>query len=177
MPERESHLERTGKHRALVVDDSPEVVEVVKRMLERALPVHVDMVGSAADALVKMAEHEYDTIISDYTMPGMNGLDLLRSARQLSPSTPRIMLTGATDFDLAVNAINDGAITAFLPKPVDSKTLVEKVRAALESRHQAYMKERGSAQAAQLFRREMNANLGKDVPRPFTGALGDSTRR
>lgn len=173
----ESNFERTGKHRVLVVDDSADVLDALKATLEAALPVVVDTAGSGADALARMAAVEYDLIVSDQGMPGMDGLTFLRKAREATPTSARIMITGATDFELAVKAINEGAITGFFPKPIDARTLVEKVRTELEARHQAIVAKRGHDTAAEQFRAESIRSSGYDVGRPFTGSLRDSTRR
>lgn len=173
----ESNFERSGKHRALLVDDNADVLDVVKATLERALPLRVDTAGSGAEALRMLSAAEYDIVLSDYHMPEMDGVSFLQKARERAPRTARVMITGVPDFDIAVAAINDGAITAFLPKPIDSKTLVEKVGKALDERHQAIVAARGHDQAARHFRRDIESGTGRDVGKPFTGALGASTRR
>lgn len=174
MTVRRSNFDRSGKHLALAVDDSRDVLDAVKATLERGLPIVVETATSGEEALRLLSQRDYDLILCDYHMPGMTGIDLLRGVRAASPTTLRVMMTTDTDFELAVKAVNDGAILAFLPKPIDAKTLIEKAGRALDERHHAMVKEQALERQGDVARRE--ASAGRDVARPYTGSLGDSTR-
>ena len=84
-------------------------------------------------AAVRHLEQErYDFILSDYMMPRMNGLQLLRRARYHAPDSIRIMITSKGDFDIAVEAINRGEVYRFIRKPVDERELHVALRIAAE---------------------------------------------
>jgi len=86
--------------------------------------------GAAALELLKA--EPVDVVISDQNMPGMTGLELLSLARDRFPDTVRIMLTGETALETAVEAINHGEIYRFLQKPVDRAELQIAVHLACE---------------------------------------------
>lgn len=129
-----SHQDRTGKGKALCVDDDPDMVEAVKETLERALPLLVDTARSGEDALRLMRDTDYDVIVSDHQMPGMDGLTFLGKAREISPTTARIMVSALNDPILVESAIETGEIMAFFSKPFDAKRLIARVGRAIAER-------------------------------------------
>jgi response regulator RpfG family c-di-GMP phosphodiesterase len=84
----------------------------------------------ASEALDFLATYRVGVIISDQRMPEMNGIELLRKARKLHPTTVRIMLTAQDDQQLTSSAINDGAVYKFIIKPWDIEKLRANVREA-----------------------------------------------
>lgn len=96
----------------LIVDDEPDLLEVAKLHLERSGAFSVDTCRSAKSALAALEKHRYDAIISDYDMPVMNGLDLLKELRILGDQTPFIILTGTAPGpgDIVIDALNAGAM-------------------------------------------------------------------
>ncbi len=106
----------------LVVDDEPNIL----RSLERVFALegyHVSTATNAVDALELLATRKIAVIISDNRMPGMSGIELLRMVKELHPDTVRIIITGYTDLESAVNAINEGSVFKFIAKPWDDKAL------------------------------------------------------
>jgi response regulator RpfG family c-di-GMP phosphodiesterase len=73
----------------------------------------------------------YAVVISDMRMPGMDGLQFLSRVKAESPDTIRMMLTGNSDMDTAVNAINEGSIFRFLNKPCTKEVMAKALTAAL----------------------------------------------
>lgn len=112
--------------RVLVVDDDVNILNFAKRALGRYFEcVTAD---SAAGALEILRQEEpVAVIVSDDNMPGIRGTQLLAEARKISPDTTRIMLTGYADQQIAVDAVNEGAVFRFLNKPIRLKTLTEVV--------------------------------------------------
>ncbi|MGE3850296.1 MAG: response regulator, partial [Planctomycetota bacterium] len=112
--------------RVLVVDDEPDV----RLGLERVAGTLTPNVKSAADAesAVKIA-HEWHphVVVSDITMPGQSGMELLGHLRQHLPTTRVILVTGYGKIPLAVQAMQAGC-SHFLPKPLDNRELVEVMR-------------------------------------------------
>lgn len=70
-------------------------------------------------------------VVSDYHMPGINGIDFLVQVRNLFPDITRILLTGAADLEMAINAVNKGNLFRFLVKPCPSDTFVQAVKDAI----------------------------------------------
>jgi len=103
----------------LVVDDDPALLQALPETLRlRMSGVTVDTADSAAAALDRIAAHDYDAIVTDIRMPGMDGLTLLAEILGRRPDTPTLMITGHGEEDLAVRALRGGAYD-FIQKPID----------------------------------------------------------
>ena len=117
----------------LIVDDEP----LIRQALVRALSgegYELIQAPGGQEALEILKSRAVDLILSDLVMPGMDGLELLRNARTVRPESLRIVLTGHADLDMAVRAINDGAVYRFLLKPWDSFDLRVMIKLALRHR-------------------------------------------
>jgi DNA-binding NtrC family response regulator len=124
-------------HKILLVDDDPGVLHALQRELRQAFgaeALQVEAFGNPFDALNRICVCEFDLVISDFTMPQMSGTELLRTLKEVAPSTVRIMLTASTAFDTALTAINQAEVFRFVPKPWDSAELAHTVRLALAQR-------------------------------------------
>ncbi len=119
----------------LAVDDDPEVLDAYRTALERADRV-VDTALDAAEASRLLAVRDYDAIISDIAMPGMDGIEFLRAVRQADPDVPVILSTGNPSLETAVRAVEYGAFL-YLLKPVTLATLEASVDRAVESHTRA----------------------------------------
>jgi DNA-binding NtrC family response regulator len=133
----------------LIVDDDPAVLHA----LPQALRLHMDgmtvqTADSAAAALARIAIQDYDAIVTDIKMPGMDGLALLAEIRTRRPDTPTLMITGYGENDLIVGALRAGACD-FIQKPVDRDYLIAALRRAIEAREAS---RRGKAQQLALER-------------------------
>jgi PAS domain S-box-containing protein len=95
--------------RVLHVDDELGFLKVAKQCLELQGPFHVDTVGSVEEALNKLKEKEYDAVVSDYQMPGKDGLEFLEMLRKNGNTIPFIMFTGKGREEVAVKAWRLGA--------------------------------------------------------------------
>jgi len=107
----------------LCVDDEPKVLEGLDLQLGFDYDVKTAEGGEAGLELLR-ADPNCATIISDMRMPGMDGAQFLAAAREVSPDATRMLLTGFTDLDAAVAAINKGGIFRFMTKPTDPDTLM-----------------------------------------------------
>lgn len=112
----------------LLVDDEIKVLSSLSRELfgEDICEIKTAQSGQEALALLKDLPN-LAVIVSDYHMPGMNGIDFLIQARNTYPDAIRIMLTGAGDLDMAVEAVNSGNIFRFLLKPCPSDVFINTV--------------------------------------------------
>ncbi|MEN6395403.1 MAG: PAS domain S-box protein [Methanoregula sp.] len=94
----------------LYVDDEPDLLEIGKLFLERSNDIAIDTVLSAKDALDKARTGRYDAIISDYQMPEMDGISLLKRIRDgCGKKTPFILFTGRGREEVVIDALNNGA--------------------------------------------------------------------
>jgi DNA-binding NtrC family response regulator len=114
----------------LLLDDESDFVEtMVKRFGIRKMPI--DSAKSGQEALAALAAKDYDVIILDVRMPGMDGLEVLKLIRERSPLTEVIMLTGHASLEAGMQGMNLGAYDYVL-KPADFDDLLDKVRKAFE---------------------------------------------
>lgn len=122
--------------RVLVVDDEPNIVSAVQRELNSPPFVRysytVEGHTDPAQALARAREQAFDAVISDYRMPGMDGVDFLKAFAALQPDCPRIVLSGQTDMDALIRMINETHIYRFIPKPWHDYYLKGSVAQALD---------------------------------------------
>lgn len=101
----------------LCVDDEPNVLKALRRLfMEEEYEIFTAESGEEALAILKQ-EAPVQVVISDYRMPGMNGVDFLKHVYERWPETIRIVLSGYADIASVVEAINEGHIYKFIPKP------------------------------------------------------------
>ena len=93
----------------LIVDDDLALLQALPQALRLQLGgVTVETADSAAAALERIAARDYDAIVADIKMPGMDGLELLTEIRTRRPDTPTLMITGHGENDLVVGALRGG---------------------------------------------------------------------
>jgi diguanylate cyclase len=114
----------------LVVDDEPCILPAISALL--APEFEVVTVGSAQAGQQLLQTREIDLILVDQKMPGMTGVELLEWVRQRSPKTVRLLMTGYTELEDAVAAINRGQVYHYLLKPWRSDELLQILRNAAE---------------------------------------------
>jgi len=112
------------------VDDEQNIISSVARLFHDA-PVEMRGFTDPEKALKAFLASPPAAIVSDYRMPGMNGIELLERCRQASPNAMRILLTGYVDLDAAVDAINRGSVYRFLRKPWEAPELKAAVLGAV----------------------------------------------
>lgn len=112
------------KHKILIVDDDARLLKSFERVLGPRFETHTAPDGAAG--LDILAEQErVSLVISDYRMPGMNGVEFLAKVMERSPDTVRILLTGYADAETAMQAVNEGNIFRLLSKPCPPKILAK----------------------------------------------------
>ena len=118
----------------LIVDDDLALLQALPEALRlRMGEVMVDTADSAPAALDRIAARDYDAIVTDIKMPGMDGLELLAEIRTRWPDTPTLMITGHAEHDLVVHALRGGAYD-FIQKPIDRDDFVVSLRRAIQTR-------------------------------------------
>jgi DNA-binding NtrC family response regulator len=114
----------------LFVDDEPQVLEGLGRLLHGTFQIETAISG--AEALRKLKRSgPYAVVVCDMRMPEMDGAQLLSKVKVDFPESVRIMLTGNSDQETAVRAVNEGHIFRFLTKPCDEELLTKALNAAL----------------------------------------------
>ena len=120
-----------SQSRVLIVDDDPALLLALPEALRlRMSEVTVDTAESATDALDQIAARDYDAIVTDIKMPGMDGLALLTEIRARRPDTPTLMITGHGEHALAIQALRGGAYD-FIQKPIDRDDAVASLHRAI----------------------------------------------
>jgi signal transduction histidine kinase len=118
----------------LIVDDDAALLQALPQALNlRMDDIKVDTSDSALAAVKLIEENDYDAIVSDIKMPGMDGLALLAKIQELRPDTPTLLITGHGEHDLAVRALRGGAYD-FIQKPIDRDYLVAALQRAVQTR-------------------------------------------
>lgn len=118
--------------RILIVDDDQAMLMALAEMLRRQIDgVQVDTSNVARQALTQVLHYEYDAIISDIRMPGMDGLMLLNEIKSLTPDTPILLMTADGDRDLVVHALRGGAYD-YVEKPIDPDYLAASLHRAMQ---------------------------------------------
>jgi two-component system, sensor histidine kinase and response regulator len=118
--------------RVLIVDDDPGLLQALSEMLElRMRGLLLETSETAAAALKRIGSTEYDAIVADIKMPGMDGLQLLGRIRELQPGTPTLLITGHGEHELAVEALRGGAHD-YVQKPIDREYFIGSLTHAIE---------------------------------------------
>jgi len=120
-----------GRYRVLVVDDDTELASSIEALLAGD-GYRVESAPDAEQALAKLAQEPAHAIVADLMMPGKSGIDLVRLARERSPQTAAVIITGHASMKAAVSALKAGAAD-YLVKPVDPGRLRALVATMLES--------------------------------------------
>jgi CheY-like chemotaxis protein len=133
------------QERILIAEDESRVAQALSRAL--SLPegggFHVEAYGSGEEALTRLREEQFDLLITDLRMPGMNGFELLRKSRGVSPEISSILIT-AYGSSYVEEKANELGIDAYLPKPFSMRALVETVQNTIKQ------KKRGDADPQRL---------------------------
>src|SRR5579864_3783237 len=115
----------------LFVDDEPHLLDGIARALRNEFDVRT--ATSAAEGLrVLKCSGPFAVVVSDMRMPEMNGAQFLGRVRELAPDTVRIILSGQSDMQQTIAAVNEGHIFRFLSKPCDTQSLLTVVRMGVE---------------------------------------------
>jgi DNA-binding NtrC family response regulator len=118
----------------LLIDDDLALLQALPEFLRlRMAGLTVDTADTGAAALGRISARDYDAIVSDIRIPGIDGLALLAEIRAQRPNTPTLMITGYADQDLVVQALRAGAYD-FIEKPIDRDYLIASLRRAMEKR-------------------------------------------
>jgi EAL domain-containing protein (putative c-di-GMP-specific phosphodiesterase class I)/CheY-like chemotaxis protein len=119
--------------RILIVDDDPDVRHMLKLMLQRSGD-EVDEAEDGAEALRKAIKNSYDAAIVDFRMPPPDGLEVLTRLRDTQPRCVRILMSGALDLPMVMNAINRGEVSRVVQKPFSRQAILAAVSESIATR-------------------------------------------
>jgi response regulator RpfG family c-di-GMP phosphodiesterase len=116
----------------LLVDDEPKVISALIRELNSFQITQILSASSGNEALEILRDHpDVAVIVSDYRMPGLDGISFLLKAQEICPDATRMMLTGVADLEMATNAINLGQVFRLLLKPCSIENFVAAINAGI----------------------------------------------
>lgn len=119
-------------HRIMIIDDEKIVGDMAKMSLERE-GYRVETFLNGETALARLKQERFDVVVTDLKMKGIDGMEVLRTVKELSPDTKVIMITAFANLDTAIAALR-GDVHDFFPKPVKIKELKVSIERALNSR-------------------------------------------
>jgi signal transduction histidine kinase len=132
------------KHTVLVVDDEADNVDALERLFRRKY--NVLKATSGKQALKELENNDVSLIVTDQRMPNMTGVEFLEESMDTHPNAVRILLTGFTDIDSVIAAINSGQVYRYVTKPWDPRDLMNTVDKAIERYEMsAELKEKNAA--------------------------------
>ena len=121
------------KHTLLLVDDEESIIKSLQRVFRKeGYEIHTALSGQEGLKRLKETGKPFSLIISDQRMPEMTGAQFLEKAKEIFPHAIRMLLTGYSDMDAIVDAVNKGEIHRYLTKPWNDDDLLLQVRQALE---------------------------------------------
>jgi putative nucleotidyltransferase with HDIG domain len=157
-------------HTVLFVDDEVNILKALQRLL-RSEDMNVLCASRGEEALEALQKHPVQVVVSDQRMPEMSGVDLLSRVRELSPNVIRMMLTGYTEMDVAVDAINRGEIYRLITKPWNDDELRATIRQAFD-----HADLKSEIKRLNQVTREQNFKL-QDMNRNLEGKVRERTKQ
>ena len=123
-------MTKNTRRKILIVDDEPSVLNSLKRTLRKEHDVILSQDGFSAIQVLN--EQEIAVIIADQRMPKMNGVTLLEKAMEIQPDTARILVTGYSDIQAVIDAINEGNVYYYIHKPWEPEDVRLIIRQAID---------------------------------------------
>lgn len=127
------------RSRILIVDDEPEITSILHDLF--AAMHECTTAGSAEEAIERLHANTYELVVSDITMPGMSGLELIPRVKRMSPNSVVVMVSGMQTVESAIDALRLGAFD-YVMKPFDLRQVEAVVKRALEHQELIVAKQR-----------------------------------
>ncbi len=122
----------SSKPKIICVDDETHNLEALHRLLRKDFDVQTASSGKQALQILKDPNQKFAVLLTDQRMPEMTGVELLEAAEHFQKDAVKIMLTGYSDMDAIIDAVNKGHIYRYIAKPWDAVDLVQTVKSAAE---------------------------------------------
>ena len=140
--------------RVVLVDDEEMVTQNLEMLLETETDYETVAFNQPASALAYLKENTADVVLTDFIMPKMNGLDLLGQVKKVQPTCSRLLLTGYSDKESAIRAINEVGLFQYLEKPWENEFVMMTLRNAVE-RSRLLKQLQDKTQSLDTFREEV----------------------
>lgn len=131
-------------HQIMIVDDEENILKSLRRIFRSQADWEIESYTNVQDAIKRAKIANFDLFLSDYRMPEMNGVEFLSKVKVLQPHSMRLILSGHTDLEALLGAINEAEIFRFVTKPWEDYELIATIKNALsfhdvlsENRHLA----------------------------------------
>lgn len=166
-----------ARSRILIVDDEREITSILSDLLSDTY--HCVTCGSAEEALNRLRDSEFALVVSDITMPGMSGLDMIPHAKEVAPNAVVIMISGMQTVESAIGALRLGAFD-YVMKPFDLRQVEAVVKRAMDhhelieakQRYENHLEELVEQRTAELDRTlDSLENAYRSTLRALTAAL------
>lgn len=122
------------KAKILIVDDEINVINALRRIFD--VEKYKVIFTTKPEEAIEIFQKDIDVIICDHNMPNMSGIEVLRHAKEILPNTIRILITGYSDLDIAISAINEGSIYYFFSKPWKNQEIISVVEKSLNHKYE-----------------------------------------
>jgi len=125
-------------YKILIVDDDREILNSLKLVLRSAdeFESDISVASNGQMALAKLDKKEFDLVLADYKMPGMNGIELLSRVKRKYPKTVRILITAYSDMNVAKKSIESAQVHNYIEKPADIDELRLTIHEALKRKYE-----------------------------------------
>ncbi len=121
-------------YQIMLIDDEENILKALRRILSSNKDWSVEAFTNGEEALQRVMEKQFDLYLSDYRMPEIDGISFLAGVKKLQPDSMRLILSGYTDLDALMGAINHAEIFRFITKPWNDKFLINTIKQALKFR-------------------------------------------
>lgn len=146
-------------YRILILDDEEHIVNALKRSLRRIDEWEIETFTTGEEALACASKSNFDLFLSDFRMPKMNGVEFLTAVKQIQPNSVRLILSGYTDLEALVGAINEAEIFRFINKPWNDYELILTLEQSLKYKdmmaENLYLANQVREQRTQLSKNEL----------------------
>lgn len=160
-----------GAHAVLLVDDEPQALKWFARLYGDEFVVLTANGVTPALALLAQRGHEVAVLLTDYSMPGQDGVALLSAVRQEHPHVSRLLVSAFADKDVAMAAVNLGHVEAILEKPLDEAITRQALRDALATSRQR-TRDKALIERREATLRETLGFLAHEVTTPLATVSG-----
>jgi len=153
----------------LFVDDEASILQAIRRVM-RTLSATCHYASGGEEALALMESQPIDVVVSDMKMPGMDGSEFLARVAELYPETVRMILSGYSDGDSVLSAINDGRIWGYINKPWDAAQLIQTIEHAINTQQmiaERALLKRSLEQYQSYIKDQFEGFIGRSVSMQF----------
>jgi len=116
----------------MLIDDEENILNALIRILRSNSDWDIETYSNPVEALKRAKTNNFDLFLSDYRMPEMDGVELLSEIKVVQPESMRLILSGFSDLNALISAINQAEIYRFITKPWEDYELISTVKQALQ---------------------------------------------